>query len=210
MVFNQLIKSGIIAVVRKINPTKTLYVIDSLVKGGITGVEITVDSENAFALMKEVKEKYGSDVIVGAGTVLNETAASKAIEAGAEFIFAPTLNKETIVTAKKHGKIAIPGVMTPTEIIRACEWGADAVKIFPASVLGSTFIKEVKAPLRDIPIIPTGGIDLENVVDYIRAGASAIGVGSSLLNKQYVEDNKWQALTDVAKQFVEIVQYARG
>ncbi len=137
-------------------------------------------------------------------------SAREAIAAGAEFIFAPTLSQETIQVSNRYGKIVIPGVMTPTEMLQAYEWGADAVKIFPASVVGATFIKDVKGPLGHIPIIPTGGIHLDNAQDYIHAGAIAVGVGGSLMNKQYIKANDWAALTDLAKQFTEKVQQARS
>ncbi|MTW87426.1 bifunctional 4-hydroxy-2-oxoglutarate aldolase/2-dehydro-3-deoxy-phosphogluconate aldolase [Virgibacillus dakarensis] len=210
MSIDRLTKSGVIAVVRKLEPTKTLHVIEALIKGGITGLEITINSEDALHLINKAKKEFGSDAVVGAGTVLDGSSAGDAIRAGAEFVFAPTLSKETILVGNRYGKIVIPGVMTPTEMLQAYEWGAEAVKIFPASVLGPKFIKDVKGPLGHIPIVPTGGINLENVQEYISVGAIAVGVGGSLLKKQFIQDNKWEALTDLAKQFKEKVNEARA
>lgn len=210
MSIERLTSSGIIAVVRKIEPSKTLKVIESLVKGGVTGLEITIDSDDALSLIKKAKEEFGTEAVVGAGTVLDGIAARDAIAAGAEFIFAPTLSKETIQVSNRYGKIVIPGVMTPTEMLQAYEWGADAVKIFPASVVGSKFIKDVKGPLGHIPIVPTGGINLDNVGEFIRAGAIAVGVGGSLMNIQYIEDSNWEALTELAEQFTDTVKESRS
>jgi 2-dehydro-3-deoxyphosphogluconate aldolase/(4S)-4-hydroxy-2-oxoglutarate aldolase len=206
---SSLTDSGIIAVVRRLDPTKTLKAIESLVNGGITGIEITVDSEGAIPLIQEAKREFGSDAVIGAGTILDGTSAREAILAGAEFIFSPTLSQETIEMSRRYGKVVIPGVMTPTEMLRAYEWGADAVKIFPASVLGPSFIKDVKGPLGHIPIVPTGGINLENLSAYIQAGAIAVGVGGSLMNPILIQENQWIELTDLAKQFVEEVKRAR-
>lgn len=209
MSLDRLTKSGIIAVIRKLNPTKTLYAIEALVKGGISGLEITIDSEDAMLLIKKAKKEFGYDAVIGAGTVLDGASAHKAIGAGAEFIFAPVLNQEIIAVSNRYGKVVIPGVMTPTEMLQAYEWGADAVKIFPASVLGPKFIKDIKGPLEHIPIVPTGGINLDNVDNYIRAGAIGVGIGGSLMNNQYIQDNDWDALTHLAKKYTEKVQNVR-
>src|SRR5699024_6223324 len=167
-------------------------------------------SENALFLIEKAKREFREEVIVGAGTVLNESSAQEAIQAGAEFIFAPTLNQKVIQVANHYEKIVIPGVMTPTEIYQAYEWGADAVKIFPASVLGSQFINDIKGPLGHIPIVPTGGIGLDNISDFMKEGVIAVGVGGTLMNKQYIQDNDWKALTDLANQFTEKVKKVRG
>lgn len=209
MASDKLFKSGIIAVIRNLNPIETMYTIESLVKGGITGIEITANSESAFELIKEGSKQFGSEAVIGAGTVLDDITARKAIEYGADFIFSPSLDKKTVQVSKRYGKIAIPGTMTPTEIIKSYEYGADAVKVFPSSVLGPQFIKDIKAPLDHISVVPTGGINLKNAAEYIKAGALAVGVGSSLTNKQMILEKKWNELTDLAKEYVDTVQQAR-
>ncbi|CAG9622282.1 bifunctional 4-hydroxy-2-oxoglutarate aldolase/2-dehydro-3-deoxy-phosphogluconate aldolase [Sutcliffiella rhizosphaerae] len=206
---NKIEESGVVAVVRKVDKEKVMYVIDALVEGGVTGIEMTMDSDNVLETIQQAKLNYSDHAVIGAGTVLDGGAATLAIHAGAEFLFAPTLSQETIKVANRYGKIAIPGVFTPTEILQAYEWGADIVKVFPASVLGSKFIKDVRGPLGHIPMMPTGGIDLNNIGEFVKAGAVAAGVGGSLLNKDYIENNQWEKLTDLAKQYVEAVAEAR-
>lgn len=206
---NTIVESGVVAVVRRIEKEKVMNVISALVEGGITGIEMTMDSENVLETIAEAKATFSDRAVIGAGTVLDGESARLAIQAGAEFIFAPTLKQETITVANRYGKIAIPGVFTPTEILQAYEWGADIVKVFPASVLGSKFIKDVKGPLGHIPMMPTGGIDLDNIQEYIKAGAIAAGVGGSLLNKELIQQGKWDELTHLARQYVEKVAEAR-
>ncbi|RFB12648.1 bifunctional 4-hydroxy-2-oxoglutarate aldolase/2-dehydro-3-deoxy-phosphogluconate aldolase [Bacillus sp. HNG] len=205
-----LLESGVIAVVRRVSREKVLQVVSSLIAGGITGIEITIDSEDALGAIQEVKNTFGEKAVIGAGTVLNSQSAEMAIEAGAEFIFAPTLNRGTIELAKGYKKIVIPGVFTPTEILQAYEWGADIVKVFPASTLGPDFIKQIRGPLGHIPMMPTGGITLENTKDFISAGSVAVGVGGALLRKDLIDKNEWESLTSLAQQFVQKVKDARS
>lgn len=206
----RLLQSGVVAVVRKIEADKVMNVISALVEGGITGIEVTMDSPNALNAISEAKKLYGDKAVIGAGTVLDGESANRAIQAGADFIFAPTLSKDTIAVSNRYGKIVIPGVFTPTEILQAYEWGADIVKVFPASVLGSQFIKDVRGPLGHIPMMPTGGIGLDNIQEYIKVGAVAAGVGGSLLNKVYIQNNEWDKLSDLARQYTEKVANARS
>jgi 2-dehydro-3-deoxyphosphogluconate aldolase / (4S)-4-hydroxy-2-oxoglutarate aldolase len=207
---DKMLQSGIVAVIRKIERQQISDVISALVEGGITGIEVTVDSEDAFGAISEAKKRYGSSAVIGAGTVLDGETAKMAIHAGADFLFSPTLCEETIRVSNRYGKIAIPGVFTPTEIIKAYEWGADLVKVFPASVLGPEFIKDVRGPLPHVPMMPTGGITLDNVADYIRAGAVAAGVGGSLLKKELLISRDMRGLTELADQFVTIIKNTRS
>jgi 2-dehydro-3-deoxyphosphogluconate aldolase / (4S)-4-hydroxy-2-oxoglutarate aldolase len=206
---DRLTKSGVVAVVRRMDRDKVMDVIASLVDGGITGIEITMDSMDAQNVIGEAKKRFGDQAVIGAGTVLNAETAECAIHAGAEFIFAPSLDKETILMAKKYGKIAIPGVFTPTEMVKGYEWGADIVKVFPADVLGSKFIKGVRAPLQHIPMIPTGGIHLDNVAEFIQAGSIAVGVGGALLKRDFIVNGQWNKLSQLAHEYVEAVSNAR-
>lgn len=205
----QLLSSGIVAVVRKVEPANVNSLAQALVNGGVSGIEVTVDSKDAFKKIGELKEIYGGQAIIGAGTVVEVEQAKEAIEAGADFIFAPTLDRETIEYTKKQGKIMIPGVFTPTEIYQAYKWGAHVVKIFPASTLGPKFIQDVNAPLGYIPKMPTGGIDLTNIQDFIKAGSVAAGIGGSLVDKSLIEAKKWDDIEGLAKQFVAKVQEVR-
>ncbi|SDZ66883.1 2-dehydro-3-deoxyphosphogluconate aldolase / (4S)-4-hydroxy-2-oxoglutarate aldolase [Evansella caseinilytica] len=190
-----------VAVIRKVDRSKVIDVIEALIKGGITGIEVTMDSDDALGVIGEAKEKFHGRAAVGAGTVLDEKTAEEAIRAGAEFIFAPTLDRETIKVTKQHGKISIPGVFTPTEMLQAYNWGADMVKVFPASVVGPQFVKDVRGPLGYIPIIVTGGINAANYKAFLQAGAVAVGVGGSLLNKDYIANGDFAKITALAKEY---------
>jgi len=180
-----LTKGGIIAVIRRIQAEKVEEIADALVSSGITALEITVDSADSYEIINKLSRRFEGKAVVGAGTVLDGYAAYQAIHSGAEFIFSPTLNIETIRTTLRYGKISIPGVMTPTEALTAIEHGADAVKIFPASTIGNQFLKDLKAPCPQIPMIPTGGINLENIESFIQNGAISVGIGGNLIKGDY-------------------------
>lgn len=206
----QLMSSGIVAVVRRPPRSKVQLITDALVAGGVQALEITVDSEGAFELIPRLKEKYGRRVLVGAGTVMNATVAEQALQAGADFIFSPILDEATISITQQYGRISIPGVMTPTEIAKGYEWGADVLKIFPGATLGANYIKEISAPLQGIPMMPTGGVTLHNVGEFIRAGAVAVGLGSSLLDKTAIAEERYEDITELAQKFKAAITSARG
>ncbi|WP_059049023.1 bifunctional 4-hydroxy-2-oxoglutarate aldolase/2-dehydro-3-deoxy-phosphogluconate aldolase [Paenibacillus senegalimassiliensis] len=207
---DQLMNSGIVAVVRRPPRDKVQLITDALVAGGVQALEITVDSEGAFELIPRLKEKYGSRVLVGAGTVMNATVAEQALQAGADFIFSPILDEATIRITQQYGRISIPGVMTPTEIAKGYEWGANVLKIFPGAMLGANYIKEISAPLQGIPMMPTGGVTLHNVGEFIRAGAVAVGLGSSLLDKKAIAEERYEDITELAQKFKAAIISARG
>jgi 2-dehydro-3-deoxyphosphogluconate aldolase / (4S)-4-hydroxy-2-oxoglutarate aldolase len=206
----KLIDSGIIAVMRGIPQDKIIAVATSLVDGGVTALEITIDSPDAFVTINRLSKILKDRAIIGAGTVLDSEGARLAINSGADFILSPSLHQDVIRTTLRYGKIAIPGVMTPTEIITAIEWGADLVKVFPATGLGVQFIKDIKGPLSHIPIIPTGGINLNNVASFIEAGVAAVGIGGNLLDRQAIESSDFQRITRIAQQYVSIIHGARS
>ncbi|WP_369810010.1 bifunctional 4-hydroxy-2-oxoglutarate aldolase/2-dehydro-3-deoxy-phosphogluconate aldolase [Gracilibacillus caseinilyticus] len=202
--------TGVIAVMRNMTPKTIIPVAQALYDGGVTILEITVETPKVLTLIEQVKDKFGDDVIVGAGTVLDAETARAALMAGASFIFSPTVRKETIEMTKRYGAVSVAGAFTPTEILTAYENGADMIKVFPASVLGPRFFKDLKGPLPHIPVIPTGGIDLQNAGEYIKAGAVAIGAGSTLvkgtteLSEAYLTD-----ISSKANQFINKVKNAR-
>lgn len=207
---DKLMSSGIVAVVRRPPSEKVQLITDALVAGGVEALEITVDSEGVFELIPLLKEKYGKQVLVGAGTVMNAGVAEKALQAGADFIFSPILDEATIKVTNRYGRISIPGVMTPTEIAKGYEWGADILKIFPGATLGASYIKEVSAPLAGIPMMPTGGVTLHNVAEFIRAGAVAVGLGSSLLDKAAIAEGRYEDITELARKYKAAITDARG
>ena len=166
-------------------------------------LEITVETPRVNNLIEKLVTTFGNQLIVGAGTVLDPETARSAIQAGAKFIFSPTVNIETIKMTKRYGVISIPGALTPTEILTAYENGADIVKVFPANVFGPGYLKSVNAPLPQIPLMPTGGIELSNIKEYLNAGAVAVGIGNSLVNTQKLSNpNFFEELEGKAKAFV--------
>ncbi|BCJ87599.1 bifunctional 4-hydroxy-2-oxoglutarate aldolase/2-dehydro-3-deoxy-phosphogluconate aldolase [Effusibacillus dendaii] len=205
----KLVGSGVIAVMRRIPEESAEQVAESLVAGGITALEVTLDSSNALSTIRRLSAKLKERAVVGAGTVLDGVSARLAIDSGADFLLSPSLHQDVIRTALRYGKIAVPGVMTPTEMITAVEWGADFVKMFPAAGLGASYIKDVKAPFPHIQVIPTGGIDLRNIASFIEAGAAAVGIGGNLLDRQAIAQSDFEKLTETAKQYVAAVRNAR-
>jgi 2-dehydro-3-deoxyphosphogluconate aldolase / (4S)-4-hydroxy-2-oxoglutarate aldolase len=206
----KLLESGIIAVVRRLPAEKVDRIADSLVEGGVTALEITVDAPEGFAIIERLSRRLKDRAIVGAGTVIDDVSAKLAIQHGAEFVFSPSLHQDVIRTVLRYGKVVVPGVMTPTEMITAMEWGADLVKIFPATGLGVKYIKDVKGPFAHIPIIPTGGVSLENVASFIEADVAAVGIGGNLLDKQAILNGDFAKITALAKQYVSVIQEARA
>lgn len=202
-------ESGVVAVVRKVPIEKVELVARSLISGGVTAIEITLDDPDALVAIEKVSKYFSDRAIIGAGTVMDPDSVLEAIQAGAEFIVSPHFNPEVVRETLQNGKVSIPGVFTPTEMIRAMDMGADVVKVFPASSLGPQFIKDVMGPFPDVSIIPTGGINLENVSSYIKAGALSVGVGGNLVDKNAIEVLNFEAITRTAKQFVERVKEAR-
>ncbi|SET16163.1 2-dehydro-3-deoxyphosphogluconate aldolase / (4S)-4-hydroxy-2-oxoglutarate aldolase [Salinibacillus kushneri] len=204
-----LTENGVIAVIRKVPNDKILQVAESLIAGGVNALELTLDTEDAFHIIQQLNARFGDRVIVGAGTVLDDMSAELAIQSGAEFVVSPILKESVISQTLLHGKISIPGVMTPSEMVKAVEYGADIVKVFPASVNGPEFIKHINGPLPSIPIIPTGGINLDNAKDYIEAGAVSVGAGGQLLDKEAIANEDYEKIKRLAKQYVDVVKKAR-
>ncbi|MEB1806730.1 MAG: bifunctional 4-hydroxy-2-oxoglutarate aldolase/2-dehydro-3-deoxy-phosphogluconate aldolase [Bacillaceae bacterium] len=202
-------ENGVVAIIRGADPENILHIAKALQEGGIQTLEITVETPKVMTLIELVRTEY-PDLIVGAGTVLDPETARAAILAGSQFIFSPTVNEETIRLTKRYGVISIPGALTPTEILTAYEHGADVIKVFPANIYGPGYLKDVHGPLPHIPLMPTGGVDLHNVADYIQTGAVAVGLGGALVNtKKEMTDEYFEDLTEKSKLFVEAVRKAR-
>ncbi|WCK56570.1 bifunctional 4-hydroxy-2-oxoglutarate aldolase/2-dehydro-3-deoxy-phosphogluconate aldolase [Aneurinibacillus sp. Ricciae_BoGa-3] len=207
----ELIKeNGVVAIIRGAKPENILPIARALRDGGVKTLEITVETPKVLSLIEQVSSEMGDEVIVGAGTVLDPETARATIMAGAKFVFSPTVNIETIRMTKRYGVISIPGALTPTEILTAYENGADVIKVFPAHVFGPGYLKDIKGPLPHIPLMPTGGINLENLAAYIGAGAVAVGIGSNLVNtKKPIDEAALNLLRDTASQYVQAVKQAR-
>jgi 2-dehydro-3-deoxyphosphogluconate aldolase / (4S)-4-hydroxy-2-oxoglutarate aldolase len=204
-------KRSVIAVIRGASLDTIVPIAGALKKGGITALEITMETPKALSVIEKVVDEFDDEVFVGAGTVLDAETARSAIIAGSKFVFSPTVRKETIEMTKRYGVISVPGAFTPTEILTAYEYGADLIKVFPASAVGPDYFKNIAGPLPHIPLMPTGGIDLDNVADYIRAGAVAVGVGSTLVHtKRVINEEYLNELTKKAEQFMLEVVKARS
>jgi 2-dehydro-3-deoxyphosphogluconate aldolase/(4S)-4-hydroxy-2-oxoglutarate aldolase len=201
---------GVVAVIRGATPESIISIGNALKDGGVTALEITMETPRAASVIEAAAAYFGDEVLVGAGTVLDPETARVAILSGAKFIFSPTVRKETITMAKRYGVISVPGAFTPTEILTAYEYGADLIKVFPADAFGPSYLKNIAGPLPHIPLMPTGGVDLHNTADYMKAGAVAVGVGSTLVNtkKPLTEDALFN-MKEKAADFINEVKKAR-
>jgi 2-dehydro-3-deoxyphosphogluconate aldolase / (4S)-4-hydroxy-2-oxoglutarate aldolase len=209
-VLNKLTQSGVVAVVRADSKEEALRISEACVEGGISGIEVTFTVEGADEVILNLAVTYRnhSDVVIGAGTVLDATTARIAILAGAQFVVSPSFDEETARLCNLYQIPYMPGCMTITEMKRALESGVDIVKLFPGNAFGPDFIKAVKAPLPQVNIMPTGGVSLENVDQWIKNGCVAVGVGGNLLAPAKTGD--FGKITELARQYVQKVQEARG
>lgn len=199
--YQRLQQSGIVAVMRRMKPQTVVEIVSALKRAGVTAVEITVEQPDGYACLDVLKKEFGDGILLGAGTVLDTETAKRAIEAGADFLVTPVVKTEVITMANRYGVLMASGAMTPTEILTAYEAGADIVKVFPANTLGPDYLKNVKGPLGHIPLMPTGGINLDNLADYVRAGAISVGVGGALYQYETAEE-----IERAAAQFVQVYQ----
>ena len=210
-VIQQIVDIGLVPVVRASSADEAMRVIDAIKEGGVSVLEITMTVPGAVKVMEAVSERYGADVLVGAGTVLDPETARVCILAGAKFIVSPALNLETIALCKRYSVPVMPGALTPTEVVTAWQAGADFVKVFPCSAMGgASYIKGLKAPLPQIELVPTGGVNLKTAADFIKAGSSALGVGADLVDVKAIRAGEASVVTERARQFLEIVQEARS
>jgi 2-dehydro-3-deoxyphosphogluconate aldolase / (4S)-4-hydroxy-2-oxoglutarate aldolase len=201
---------GIIPVVRAQSADEAMKAIDAIREGGISILEITMTVPGAVGVIEQVSARYGSDAVVGAGTVLDGETARACILAGARFVVSPSLNVETIEVCRRYGIAVMPGALTPTEVVQAWSAGADFVKVFPAGAVGgASYIKSLKAPLPQIELVPTGGVSLKTAADFIKAGASALGVGADLVDVKAIRAGQQNVITERAREFVKIVREAR-
>jgi 2-dehydro-3-deoxyphosphogluconate aldolase/(4S)-4-hydroxy-2-oxoglutarate aldolase len=201
---------GIIPVVRAESAEEAMQAIEAIRAGGISILEITMTVPGAIGVIEEVTKRYGDEALVGAGTVLDGETARACILAGARFVVSPALNLETIEVCRGNDVAVMPGALTPTEVVQAWSAGADFVKVFPAGAVGgASYIKSLKAPLPQIELVPTGGVSLKTAADFIRAGASALGVGADLVDLKAIHEGQQNLITERARQFVKIVQEAR-
>jgi 2-dehydro-3-deoxyphosphogluconate aldolase/(4S)-4-hydroxy-2-oxoglutarate aldolase len=202
----RILEVKIVPVVRASSPEQALGAADAVRAGGIPIVEVTMTVPGAIEVIAGLSRLMGSDVLIGAGTVLDAATAQKCLDAGAQFLVSPGFDAETVALARRLNVLIMPGSLTPTEVITAWRAGADFVKIFPCgNVGGPAYIKSLKAALPQIPMIPTGGVNLETAAAFLRAGASALGIGGELISKAALDSGNFAAITESAKQFTAIV-----
>ncbi|MBM3262281.1 MAG: bifunctional 4-hydroxy-2-oxoglutarate aldolase/2-dehydro-3-deoxy-phosphogluconate aldolase [candidate division Zixibacteria bacterium] len=204
-----LLEGGVVAVVRADRPDELVRVVQALSEGGIRAIEITLTTPGALDVIRTCAERFRGQALIGAGTILDTETARAAILAGAEYLVAPTLDPAVVKMCRRYSKIAIPGAFTPTEVLAAWECGADLVKVFPATALGPRYFRDLKGPLPQIDLIPTGGVSLENAGEFIRAGASAVAVGGNLIDRAAVTRGDWTVISETAQKYVDAVRQAR-
>src|SRR5882724_4588413 len=206
----RIIEIGVVPVVRASSAREALLAVEGVCAGGIPVVEITMTVPGAIDVIAQLARNNTFHALIGAGTVQDAETAQRCIDAGAEFIVSPGFNAETVAFVKRAGKLMMAGALTPTEVITAWKAGSDFVKIFPCGTVGGAkYIKALKAPLPQVPMIPTGGVNLDTAADFIRAGAEALGIGGELVSASALKSGNISEITEAAKKFVSIVRDAR-
>ena len=203
-------RAGIVAVIRMKDPNKLQAVVDAIAEGGIRALEITMTVPGAVDLIRDLAPKLPQGFILGAGTVLDAETVARVADAGARYVVSPVFRRSVIEACHARDLAAMPGCFTPTEILDAWDAGADIVKVFPATTLGPSYLKDVRAPLPQVKLMPTGGVTVENAGDWIRAGAVAVGVGTSLLDAKAIADGNFHVLKTNAERMIANVRAARG
>lgn len=201
-----ILDSKVIAVIRMSDPDRLQQVVDAVKAGGVRAIEVTMTVPDALGVIRTMAKTKAAGVLIGAGTVLDAETAAAAIHAGADFVVSPITNPAMIRICRKYDTLAAPGALTPTEVVAAWEAGADIVKIFPATSVGPKYFQDLKGPLPQVRLMPTGGVSLENARDFIAAGACCVGIGTALLDKKAIAAGDWAALTAKAKALVDSLQ----
>lgn len=213
-VLNKILEGKIIAIVRGVPSDEVVGLAEALVKGGISCIEVTFDQSSAekaqdtLKAISNIRKALGDRVCVGAGTVMTIEQVETAAAAGAEYMISPNINAAVIRRTKELDKVSIPGAMTPSEVAEAYDLGADIVKMFPAGVLGTAYIKAVKAPLKHIPVTAVGGVNPGNCADFIHAGAVGVGVGGNLVSPQLVKEGRFDEITAIAQSYTDALNNA--
>ena len=206
----KILEVGLIPIVRAASAEDAFKAAEAIIAGGVGIAEITMTVPGAIRVMEKVADRYGDKVLLGAGTILDTQTARAALLAGAEFLVSPSLNLGVIETANRYSKACLPGALTPTEVVTAWQAGATFVKIFPCGAVGGAkYIKALKGPLPQVAMVPTGGVNLQTTPELLRAGASAVAVGTDLVDTKALQEGRLDAITENAKKFLEAVRSAR-
>ncbi|SNR43615.1 bifunctional 4-hydroxy-2-oxoglutarate aldolase/2-dehydro-3-deoxy-phosphogluconate aldolase [Halorubrum vacuolatum] len=209
--FDRIVDAGVVAVLRGVEADQLIGIADALRAGGVTAIEVTADTPGVTDLIADVAGSFSTgETVIGAGTVLDSETARATLMAGAEFVISPSLHPDVIETCNRYGAVSMPGIMTPTEAVRAYEAGADCVKVFPASTLGPGHIGSMQGPLGQIPMMATGGVSPENAGEFIEAGAIAVGAGGALVDYDAAARGDYDAITETAREFCEVIEAARS
>jgi 2-dehydro-3-deoxyphosphogluconate aldolase/(4S)-4-hydroxy-2-oxoglutarate aldolase len=204
-VLDIIFETKLVAIIRTESPHQVVEIARSLEEGGIKAIEITMTVPDAVALVREARQSLEPGVLLGAGTVLDAETGRACILAGADFIVSPTADIGLIALCNRYGVAVVPGTLTPTEVLAAWQAGADLIKVFPAGDLGPGYIRSLRGPLPQVPLMPTGGIALDNASAFIQAGATALGVGSSLVGRGELSRQGLRELTERARKLVEAI-----
>jgi 2-dehydro-3-deoxyphosphogluconate aldolase/(4S)-4-hydroxy-2-oxoglutarate aldolase len=209
-ILSAILEIGIVPVVRTESAEGAIKAIDAVYRGGIRVAEITMTVPGALRALEKLADKFGDQIVLGAGTVLDPETARACMLAGAQFFVTPSLNLATIEMAKRYSKVITPGALTPTEVVTAWQAGGDAIKVFPCSAVGGAkYIKALRAPFPQIEMIPTGGVNLETIGDFLRAGACAVAVGGELIDADNIRAGRYQVFEERARQFLEVIRHTR-
>jgi 2-dehydro-3-deoxyphosphogluconate aldolase/(4S)-4-hydroxy-2-oxoglutarate aldolase len=200
---------GVLAVIRGPSPELTVKMVEALIAGGVKGIEITYSTPNAAQVVKTLADKFGADILLGMGTLTKVEQAAEAKAAGAQFLVSPHCNPDLAKAMVSSGLAVMVGALTPTEVELAYRLGADVVKIFPGSLVGPSYIKALKGPFPEIPMMPTGGVSIDNVADWFAAGVVAVGAGSELCPPQFAKEGRFTEITERARAFCEVLAKVR-
>jgi 2-dehydro-3-deoxyphosphogluconate aldolase/(4S)-4-hydroxy-2-oxoglutarate aldolase len=209
-IIERMLNPGVVAVIRADSSEQLMDVAKALEAGGVTAMEVTMTTPNAIDVIRAVRQEMGDRVLMGVGTVLDTETCRAALLAGAQFVVTPVMKPDVIALCNRYSVPIVAGAYTPTEALTAHEAGADFIKIFPADGLGPNYIKALKAPLPQLQIIPTGGVDVDTAGEFIKAGCAAVAAGGSLVGKDVLKSRDWAKLTETARAFVRAVAAARG
>ena len=201
---------GLLAVIRGPSPDLTIKMVAALVDGGVTGIEITYSTPNAEDVVSKLSRIFGSRILLGMGTLTRPEQAQSARDAGASFLVSPVSDPDLVRSMVDSGLLTMVGAFTPTEVFQAYNMGADVIKIFPGSLGGPAYVRALKGPLPDIPIMPTGGVSASNLAEWFSTGVVAVGAGSELCPPQLAKEGKFDQITERAAEFVKLVQTARA
>jgi 2-dehydro-3-deoxyphosphogluconate aldolase/(4S)-4-hydroxy-2-oxoglutarate aldolase len=201
---------GVVAVIRVKDPARVRGIVDALALGGVRALEVTMTVPRAVELIREIAATLPDGFLLGAGTVTDAATARAVIDAGASFIVSPVFRPDVIAACHERDVAVMPGCFSPTEILNAHELGADVIKVFPATALGPQYLKDIRAPLPQVKLMPTGGVSIDNAGDWIRAGAAAVGIGSALLDAKAIDSGRFEVITANAERVVANVAGARA